>query len=287
MRFYDSPSIERIGFDFYCDIANNIVKLREENGFTQKDLAVKTGIKEYRISNMENVKIRIDLDAVEELAKALNVSADYLIDAELDCGGKECLYQVWLESEDRFKLYIRASSKRMAFLKFDKKFKECGVRYNSSRERIFIKLVGVPVSKEDFQAINDDLNYLSLKCGFGTERYRFDGAGAKTATEIISENSDMYRMLKKHETILEDVLKRLIRIIIRLGIVTGNTLDQNTDIVIDFDDSIIEDKGAERQQDRQDVSMGVMRHEEYRAKWYGETVEQAKKNLPEQNQVME
>jgi hypothetical protein len=33
--------------------------------------------------------------------------------------------------------------------------------------------------------------------------------------------------------------------------------------------------------------MGVMRHEEYRAKWYGETVEQAKKNLPEQNQVME
>ena len=97
----------------------------------------------------------------------------------------------------------------------------------------------------------------------------------------------MYRMLKKHETILEDVLKRLIRIIIRLGIVTGNTLDQNTDVVIDFDDSIIEDKGAERQQDRQDVSMGVMRHEEYRAKWYGETVEQAKKNLPEQNQVME
>ena len=54
-----------------------------------------------------------------------------------------------------------------------------------------------------------------------------------------------------------------------------------------IDDSIIEDKGAERQQDRQDVSMGVMRHEEYRAKWYGETVEQAKKNLPEQNQVME
>lgn len=137
------------------------------------------------------------------------------------------------------------------------------------------------------KAIKDDLNYLSLKCGFGTERYRFDGAGVKTATEIISENSDMYRMLKKHETILEDVLERLIRIIIRLGIVTGNALDINTDIVIAFDDSIIEDKGAERQQDRQDVGMGVMRHEEYRAKWYGETVEQARQNLPEQNQVME
>ena len=94
-------------------------------------------------------------------------------------------------------------------------------------------------------------------------------------------------MLKKHEIILEDVLKRLIRIIIRLGQVTGNVLDPDTEITIDFDDSIIEDKDSERQQDRQDVSMGVMRLEEYRAKWYGETVEQARQNLPEQNQVME
>ena len=54
-----------------------------------------------------------------------------------------------------------------------------------------------------------------------------------------------------------------------------------------FNDSILTDEEAERQQDRQDVSMGVMRLEEYRAKWYGETVEQARKNLPEQNQVME
>ena len=171
--------------------------------------------------------------------------------------------------------------------KLDMEFDSLPEDYDKSQTGL-IKEVDMSLRVEQHsKAINDDLNYLSLKCGFGTERYRFDGAGAKTATEIISENSDMYRMLKKHETILEDVLKRLIRIIIRLGIVTGNTLDQNTDIVIDFDDSIIEDKGAERQQDRQDVSMGVMRHEEYRAKWYGETVEQAKKNLPEQNQVME
>lgn len=28
MRFCDSKYIERIGFDFYCDISNNIVKAR-------------------------------------------------------------------------------------------------------------------------------------------------------------------------------------------------------------------------------------------------------------------
>lgn len=64
MRFYDSKYIERIGFDFYCDIANNIVKAREEKGYTQKNLADKTGIKEQRISNMENVKVRMDLDVL-------------------------------------------------------------------------------------------------------------------------------------------------------------------------------------------------------------------------------
>lgn len=137
------------------------------------------------------------------------------------------------------------------------------------------------------KAINDDLNYLSLKCGFGTDRYQFGASGAKTATEIISENSDMYRMLKKHEILLEDALKQLIRIIIRLGIVLNYSLDADAEIVINFDDSIIEDKETERNRDRQDVSMGVMSHTEYRAKWYGETLEEATKRLPEQNQVME
>lgn len=137
------------------------------------------------------------------------------------------------------------------------------------------------------KAINDDLNYLSMKCGFGTDRYQFGTSGVKTATEIISENSDMYRMIKKHEIILEDALKQLIRIIIRLGIVTGNSLNLDTEIVINFDDSIIEDKDTERKRDLQDLSAGIMSHAEYRAKWYGETIEEAEKNLPEQSQVME
>ena len=132
------------------------------------------------------------------------------------------------------------------------------------------------------KAINDDLNYLSFKCGFGTERYKFDGGNITTATQVISENSDLYRSIVKHELILSDVLKELIRIIIRLGIAANTPgLKLDTEITIAFDDSIIEDKKSERQDDRQDVSMGVMRLEEYRAKWYGETLEEAAKKLPE------
>ncbi len=118
------------------------------------------------------------------------------------------------------------------------------------------------------KAIDDDLNYLSVKCGFGTQRYRFVNGSAQTATQVISENSDMYRSVQKHELILDEVLKELIRIIIRLGIASRVAgLNEDTDITIDFDDSIIEDKQTERNEDRKDVSMGVMSLSEYRAKW--------------------
>ena len=141
---------------------------------------------------------------------------------------------------------------------------------------------------EHSKAINDDLNYLSFKCGFGTERYKFENGNITTATQVISENSDMYRTIKKHEIVLDDTLKELIRIIIRLGIQCGVTdLEEDVEITIDFDDSIIEDKEAEKRSDREDVAMGVMGLDEYRAKYYGETIEDARKNLPIQNVVLE
>ena len=47
---------------------------------------------------------------------------------------------------------------------------------------------------------------------------------------------------------------------------------------ITLDDADAKEK--ERANDRQDVSMGVMNDWEYRAKWYGESPEEAKKMLP-------
>ena len=136
---------------------------------------------------------------------------------------------------------------------------------------------------EHSKAINDDLNWLSFKCGFGTDRYRFEGGQVKTATEVISENSDMYRSLTKHELVLKRVLIQLVQTIIRAGISIGIPgLQEGSTVTVRFDDSIIQDKAAERQSDRQDVAMGAMSVPEYRSKWYGETMEQARQNLPEQ-----
>lgn len=154
--------------------------------------------------------------------------------------------------------------------------------FKESKEAMHEVNMSLRVSEHE-QAINNDLNLLSFKCGFGTQYYRFEKGAIATATQVISENSDMYRTIKKHEIILEDVLKDLIRAIIRLGKTAGfPDLVEDTDITIDFDDSIIVDKQTERQEDRQDVAIGVMGLPEYRAKWYGETEDAAAAKIPEQ-----
>ena len=56
---------------------------------------------------------------------------------------------------------------------------------------------------------------------------------------------------------------------------------------MDWGDSILSDPQAEREEDRKDVSMGVMRLEEYRAKWYGEDINEAANNLPDTAQVID
>lgn len=142
--------------------------------------------------------------------------------------------------------------------------------------------------EEHSRAINDDLNYLSTKCGFGPNHYRFENGQVKTATEVISENSAMFRRLNKHRIILEQVLIDLVRIIIRLGNVLGEGLAEDAKIDIKFDDSIIEDKQAERSADRQDVAMGAMPLWEYRMKWYNEDENVAKSKVAaEDEEVIE
>lgn len=134
---------------------------------------------------------------------------------------------------------------------------------------------------EHTQGIQTQLNLLSSKCGFGETYYRFNGGNIATATQVISENSTMFRTIKKHEIILEQAIAELCHIILRLGNASMNLgLNENAQVTINFDDSIIEDKTTERNNDRQDLAAGIMNDWEYRAKWYNEDEATAKMMLP-------
>ena len=137
--------------------------------------------------------------------------------------------------------------------------------------------------QEHDQALQTALNLFGDKCGFGSDHYSFTKGSVYTnEAQVISTNSKLFRRLKKHELVLEDALIDLVRAVLYAA--TNQVYSE--EIVIDFDDSIIEDKTTEKQSDRNDVSLGAMSLEEYRSKWYGETIEEAKKKLPSQSEPM-
>lgn len=131
------------------------------------------------------------------------------------------------------------------------------------------------------QGIQDQLNLLSAKCGFGEQHYKFDQGSIATATQIVSENSEMFRTIKKHEIVLESLLIDLCRAILRLGnTYLGKSLDEKVEISIDFDDSIIEDKNSEFNRALTMLSAGLMRPEEARSIIMNEDIDTAKEALP-------
>ena len=101
-----------------------------------------------------------------------------------------------------------------------------------------------------------------------------------TATQVISEKSDTFRNMKKHEGILEKALITLIKsIMYASNEFTLNKFNKLDEVEVNFDDSIIEDKTTEKDNDRKDTESGIMSKVQFRMKWYGEDEETAKKSL--------
>lgn len=140
--------------------------------------------------------------------------------------------------------------------------------------------------EEHNTGIQFQLNLLSMKVGFGEKHYNFDSGSIQTATQIVSENSSLFRTLKKHEIVVENALVDLFKAIIYAGTNFSHYSMQEQDITINFDDSIIEDKNSEMQRDLVLVNSGIMSKLEYRVKWFNETEEEAKAKLP-QEEVMQ
>ena len=81
-----------------------------------------------------------------------------------------------------------------------------------------------------------NIDLLSDLCGFGSGKYNYQTGRIKTATQIVSEQSDLFRNLKKHELLAEKVIKDLVRAILYL---MGE--DYTQEVTVNFDDSIIDD----------------------------------------------
>lgn len=136
------------------------------------------------------------------------------------------------------------------------------------------------------ETLNTNLNILGNKVGFGENHYHFDGTTLNTATAVVSSNSKLFRRKKKLEIGYESAIYDLVKAICYASSTFGTYNINTDDMVIQFDDSIIEDKEAESNRALREVSAGVKSRVEYRELIYGETkeiAEQAIKEIQENN----
>ena len=132
---------------------------------------------------------------------------------------------------------------------------------------------------KQISTLNMQLNILGNKVGFGENHYHFDGTNLSTATAVVSSNSKLFRRKKKLEIGYESAIFDLVKAICYASSQFGKYNINTDDMVIQFDDSIIEDKEAESNRALRELSSGVLSKVEYREKIFGETPEIAEKEI--------
>ena len=158
------------------------------------------------------------------------------------------------------------------------------VQYFDKNDRVYQAInaeMKEPVKEIDFtlryqehiDSINAELNWLTENVGLGSNYYKFDGTGVKTATEVISENSQAFRTKKHYEIVVNDCIYDLVRAVCELeGIKTNK-------ITIIPDDSIIEDKNAEMTRAQLEVSQGLRSKKSYLMDIKGMSEDEAEEEL--------
>lgn len=100
-------------------------------------------------------------------------------------------------------------------------------------------------STEFIASINFILRIIELQTGFSSGTFSFDGQSVKTATEIISENSETFSTRSDNVLIVEEALKELITTIFELdeAYKLFNPVKE-LGINIDFDDGVFQSQDA-------------------------------------------
>ena len=113
---------------------------------------------------------------------------------------------------------------------------------------------------EHDQALQTQLSCFSQAVGFGSTGFKWESGNVSTATQIISENSEMFRTLKKHEILLAQALENMARslLLIERTFAGDKRLKPDTGISVNFDDSIIEDTAEIRRQAMLEYNAGLI-----------------------------
>lgn len=318
ISFDDDGKPTDVGFLSVKRVGDNKVYTRfERHYFLNGNLTIEN--KCYRSSNESDIGSRCELTEVEEWKDINPGPITYLGMTQMDFGyyrnplknkidGSKCGVSIFGAAKERikkadiqgarldweFESGERAIHIDSRALKLDKKRNKLGLP--KLNKRLFRGLELEEKDKELYKEYSPEMRDESYKRGL--EEYKREiefivglaygdlsdvQVVEKTAAEIKTSKARKYNRV----TAIQDNLRNCLEdfasgLAFYNGLYTSGYLFN-----CKFNDSILTDEETERQQDRQDVAMGAMDLVEYRMKWYNEDEETARKNLPEQNTVME
>ena len=150
-----------------------------------------------------------------------------------------------------------------------------------------IKDITTPIRSNDYiTAISEGLKLFEMQIGVSAGMFSFDGKSMKTATEVVSENSDTYQMRNSIAALVEQSIKELCVSICELGKATGlykSEIPELEDISVNLDDGVFTDRNAELAYWMQMVSAGFAPQRLGIQKTLNVTEEEAKDYLAEIN----
>lgn len=119
-----------------------------------------------------------------------------------------------------------------------------------------------PIRADDYvKSINKGLSLFEMQIGVSSGMFSFDGKSMKTATEIVSENSDTYQMRNSLASLVEHSIKELVVSICELGkavnIYHGN-IPELDEISVNLDDGVFTDRNVELEYWTKALASGIV-----------------------------
>lgn len=164
---------------------------------------------------------------------------------------------------------------------FDKRLYETGP---FSRDGNFFEQFEPEIRDEPiYRGFQNILKQIEFQVGLSYGTISDPQTVEKTATEIKSSKQRMYVTIDSIQKALQHTFDSLIYAMDVYTSLYHLAPAGNYEVAYDWGDSVLDDADSierERANDRQDMAAGIMNDWEYRAKWYGETEDDAKANLP-------
>lgn len=133
---------------------------------------------------------------------------------------------------------------------------------------------------ENENGLNLALNILAFKSGLGKAYYKFEQGGVVTATQAILDNKDLVGNAKKHRSALNKYTVGIVRSILMIGRLFFNeNVDENDTINLVDKDGFLNSEEDQKEEYRQEMSMGLRSKVGYLKTFYGMSEEEAKKEL--------